>query len=120
MNVQQFQKLKKGMKVEVSSSYVCRDQIVERIDLKDMTISTIAENGVHYKYPYQDVKYVANVKPEHQKAKDEILKHFKEFIKNCDDCPFSVECKNTYDETRAHSTSTLTICETLHKQDVEY
>ena len=121
MNTDQFKRLKKGMKVEVLTYSVGSKQTVECINLKDMTISTVADNGAHYTYPYQDVKYLPNVKPEHQKAKVEILKKFTEFIKNgCDDCPFSLECDNTYEETRAHSTNPLTICEALNKQEVEY
>jgi hypothetical protein len=43
--------------------------------------------------------------------KDDIKEFFNRC--KCQDCPFMVECHNMQDETRKHTTDTLTLCDVI-------
>lgn len=123
MTYEQFKSLKPGDPVILDFS-LDTNQIVIKIDLEKGTISSRPENEelVEYTNKFDYIGYVApkKAKPE-SKEKKQILAWFEEFLKkDCENCPFNEECSNVYDETRAHSTTTMNICQALVKKTVDF
>ncbi|WQJ53652.1 MAG: hypothetical protein [Wendovervirus sonii] len=113
MTQSQFKSLKPGHKVILDFS-ICPQQTVVIVDLKNGMVTTKTDTDVKYTVNYESLTYVAPEMPKVTEEKQHILKMFKSFIKNgCESCPFKVECDNTYNSTRAHSTDALTICMAL-------
>jgi len=119
MTKKQYDELKVGDNVCLPFS-VNTKQVVHEIDRFDDTITTHPADDRHILYvnDYSSVEFVSHKQEKTpSKEKEQILAMFSKF--KCETCPFHDECNNTYDEIRAHTTNAFTICDALHKHEVD-
>lgn len=118
MNVSEFDNLK--VKDSVRLSFSCEpNQVVVAIDRKNGMVETKIKDDefVTYRNHYKSIEFVSHyddkLRANNAAKKQNIMKQFDEWRKDCNNCPFKGSCDRTYGYVRAYTTSAINLCDAL-------